>query len=698
MLDIPESIKSLFKADNITKDTQRHLKLYFYNEDVQLLFPDESLYPSDELFPIDQEPCYVIDNEQVLTEALTITEGLCESDDLKFGECNATQFEITVADVLIDLTGKEFMFTVEIGGYEMAMGIYRVKSFIRLESDRRKKKITAYNRMRKFQTDVASWYQGLTFPMTLKSFRDSLCGHIGIGQVDVSLPLDDMSITKTIEPEQLSGLKVLQAICEINGRFGQVDKTGRVKYVSLENASLFPAEDLFPDEDLFPSQMSQGETLSFYKQSETSYEDYTVRPIDKVQIRQEEGDVGGWSHEEGTNCYVVQGNFLVYGKSSEELNEIADVVYTQISGRLYRPCKIAGPALPWVEVGDGIVCYTTDDVIETYCLKRTLKGIQGMMDTYEAKGSLELEETSGIRSEIIQLEGKAAVIKKSVEEVSVKVTDLKEYAEAQFKVVSNEITAEVKRAQDAEASLSVKAAEIALRVDEKVSKGEVTSQLNSELKITGNRIELTTGNFIITANNLTVDESGNANFSGNINGASFVGGSINIGNGKFKVNTSGIVEATDAIIKAATFNATGIIYAERGIVCNGEVEADTGSFEGVNAKGIYCTGTVYGADWQYISDGRCKENIQKISPKECYEIISRLQPVAYKLIGSDIHSVGFIAQDVKTVLLELGLDYTLVGYSERQGMYTLPYGNYVAILAGAVQYLDLRWTNGYEKM
>lgn len=104
-------------------------------------------------------------------------------------------------------------------------------------------------------------------------------------------------------------------------------------------------------------------------------------------------------------------NFLVYGKSSEELNEIADVVYTQISGRLYRPCKIAGPALPWVEVGDGIVCYTTDDVIETYCLKRTLKGIQGMMDTYEAKGSLELEETSGIRSEIIQLEGKAAVIK-----------------------------------------------------------------------------------------------------------------------------------------------------------------------------------------------------------------------------------------------------------------------------------------------
>lgn len=404
MLDIPESIKSLFKSDNTTNDTRRHLKLYFYNKDVPLS-------PSGELLPIDQEPCYVIDNKQVLTEALTITESLCESDDLKFGECNAAQFEITVADVLIDLSGKEFIFTIEVGGYEMAMGIYRVESFVRLESDRRKKKITAYNRMRRFQTDVTAWYQGLNFPMTLKSLRDSLCGHIGIEQVDTSLPLDNMLISKTIKPEQLSGLKVLQAICEINGCFGQIDKTGRVKYVSLENASLFPSEDLFPDDNLFPSQMSQGETLSFYKQSETSYEDYTVRPIDKVQIRQEEGDIGGWSHEEGTNCYVVQGNFLAYGKSSEELDRIADVIYDQISGRLYKPCKIVGPALPWVEVGDGIICYTTDDVIETYCLKRTLKGIQGMMDTYEARGSLELEENTGIRSEIVQLEGKAAVIK-----------------------------------------------------------------------------------------------------------------------------------------------------------------------------------------------------------------------------------------------------------------------------------------------
>lgn len=69
------------------------------------------------------------------------------------------------------------------------------------------------------------------------------------------------------------------------------------------------------------------------------------------------------------------------------------------------------PGLPWIEVGDGLVCYTSDDVIETYCLKRTMTGIQGMMDTFEASGSIEYEENFGIQSQIIQLEGKSRLLK-----------------------------------------------------------------------------------------------------------------------------------------------------------------------------------------------------------------------------------------------------------------------------------------------
>lgn len=561
MLNIPEEIKELFRADNTRSETVKHLKLRFYDEEIRLLFPDDTLFPSDDLFPVDQEAAYVIDNSQIYSESLAIEENLCASQDLAFGECNSSQFEITVADVLMDLTGKEFMATVEIGGYEMALGIYRVDSFER-QADRRMKKIVAYDRMLKFDIDVADWYQGLTFPMTLKQFRNSLCAHVGVTQITAALPMDDMQLTKTIDPEQLAGRKVLMAICDINGCFGNIDKTGRLTYKFLGTSGLFPSETLFPDDELFPAEMTNAETLSYYKQSETHYEDYVVNPIDKVQIRQEEGDVGA-SYGPGSNCYVIQGNFLVYGKSAEQLLSIASTVYDQVSGRIYRPCQIVGPALPWVEVGDGIICYTTDDVIETYCLKRTTKGIQGMMDTYEASGNIEQEQRTGLSDQIIQLEGKTAVIKKSVEEVSVRVTDLKEYTEAQFKVTADQILAEVTRAKQAEASLSIRADQIATSVtnlaDEtnsrftqtanqialKVSKGEVSSQLSIEpdaVTIKTNRLSWEsnyssmTSDGKLTCRNIVAI---NGTFSGNLESQTFYANGSAVGFGDFYVSADG---------------------------------------------------------------------------------------------------------------------------------------------------------------
>ena len=524
MLKIPEEIKNLFRENNNKLSKKRDIKLRFYGEKFQMIYPDDLLFPSDDLFPIDQEPIYVIDNAQIVSESLTITESLCESDGLTFGECNAAQLEITVADVLQDLTGLEFVATVEVGGYELMLGVYIVKSFVR-QADRRKKKITAYNRMEKFQVDVAEWYQSLKFPLSLKEFRTSLCEYVGVEQVDVGLPLDNMPITKTIDPQQLSGIETLKAICELNGCFGRVDNTGRVKYTFLEGAGLFPDEALFPDEELFPSDLSSAENtemLTRYKQSDTTYEDYVVNSVDRVQIRQEEGDVGALYPTDygGENTYIIQGNFLAYGKNNEELTEIARTVYDIISKISYRPSKITCPGLPWVEPGDGLVCYTTDDVIETYCFKRTFSGMQGMSDVFESSGGMNLEQNFGTASKIIQLEGKAAILKKDVDEVSVRVTDLKEYTEAQFKVTAEAITSEVSRATKAEGELSTKITQtadaITLEVNKKVTKGEVTENLNSELKITGNKIEMTTGHFVINSKNLKVTEQGDLEASGKI--------------------------------------------------------------------------------------------------------------------------------------------------------------------------------------
>ena len=52
-----------------------------------------------------------------------------------------------------------------------------------------------------------------------------------------------------------------------------------------------------------------------------------------------------------------------------------------------------------------------------------------------------------------------------------------------------------------------------------VQKGDVVNQVNSELKISGNSIALTTGHFTISSKNMTLDSAGNATFSGDISGA-----------------------------------------------------------------------------------------------------------------------------------------------------------------------------------
>lgn len=611
MIEIPENIKDLYRKDNRYSDTAKKVRLRFYDKSVELLYPSNALWPSNDLFPIDDTPYLIIDIDQGTLESLELTQTLCSGDSLTFGECNGAMVEAVVADVLTDLTGKEFTLSMEVGGYEMMLGIYKVASFER-QADRKLKKITAYNRMLNFDIDVSAWYQGLAFPMSLKQFRDSLCSYVGVEQNDIVLPLDDMQVTKTIDPSKLSGRNVMKVICEINGCFGQIDVTGRFKYVYLGNFGLFPTEELFPSDDLFPREM-EGETLSHYNPSGTTYEDYLVAGIERVQIRQEEGDVGA-SYGGGTNTYTIQGNFLVYGKSAAELLNIAATIHDKIAGKLYRPCKIVTQALPWVEPGDGIICYTSDDVIETYCLKRTMKGIQAAMDTYEADGTKEIEQSFGISDQIIQLEGKAAVIKRSVEEVSVRVTDLKNYTEAQFKVTAEEIAAEVKRAQGAEAAIIVKADNIAMSVTNlrndtnsrfeqtadqialKVSKGDVSSQLSVEsgkVTIAGNRL-------IVDSANFKLDGEGNASFSGDISG-----GTINIGNGKFTVDGSGKASLKGAefegVINGATINGAILVTGDA-IVARNTLEGHICYFDETSASTLNCAHDLYAGEIYIIGD------------------------------------------------------------------------------------------------
>lgn len=537
MIDIPEEIKNLFRKDNLTRETQKRLKLTFYDDAFDTLYPYETLFPAEDLFPSEHgEPWIVIENDRIETESLSITESLSASEDMEWGSCESTAMEIMVADVIEDVTGREFTLSVEIGGYEFYLGIFTVDSFVR-QADRRKKKITAYDRMRLFQTDVSTWYNSLTFPIKLKAFRDSLCAYIGVEQEMTVLPLDNMDIEKTIEPSELDGLEVLKSICQLNGCFGHINKMGKLYYPRLQQTGLYPAEDLFPHEELYPSEFGgDGEPIEYvdyYKSME--YEDYLVDGITGINIRQEEGDVGA-SFGDGDNAYTIEGNFLVYGKSAVDLLHIAQTSYGMIYGCTYRPAKLECYSMPWLEVGDAIRAQTKDDMVETFLMKRVTKGVQAMTDTIEATGKKERKETTSVRKQVIQLQGKTAIIIKNVDEVSAKVTDLKNYTEAQVKILSDEVSIRVKK-----------------------------GQVSAEISVESDKVTLSGNRLIVNSTNFKLDGSGNATFSGTLSAAK----------GTFSGNLS-----------AAGGTFTGTLSGVNGDF-SGTVHANSGSFNSVTISG--CT-------------------------------------------------------------------------------------------------------------
>lgn len=622
MLEIEQKYKDIFNSYG-----GKRIRLVFYKDNYRALYPSETLYPSEQLYPSEMDKdsiAFEITDDMVHSDTLTITESLCSEENLDFGACESAQMEIAVSNPPQSISGKEFVLIESFSDYDLIRGIYIVDSTPR-EGDRNTRRIIAYDRMVRFNNDVSGWYNTLKFPMTLKEFRDSLCAFVNVPQDSQSILInDEMVIEKTIEPESLNGRDVLRYICQINGVFGNINALGELRYISV------------------PGKSSITDTVTIYKSVES--EEYTVPDIDTIKIQNESGDIGGVSTGgDDMNTYIIEGNFLVYDKNTSQKNEIADKILSLASGLEYRPATIEMNGAPWYEMGDRIRVKTSDGDIDTIIMRRTSKGIQGVMDTIESTGTQELKRVFNVRSQFLEAKGKTAILKRTVEEVSNELRDFEDDTASKFVQTSKEIKAEVTRAKEAEASLSIKADQIesrvtqkitdetnrattaeskitqradkielsvtqeikdrkdgeaklsstitqtatqirsevknvtdglsstitqtdqritqeitnrqnadsslsskidqtaqsiTLQVNGKVSKGDVTSQLNSELRITGNSIALTTGHFTVNSKNLSLDSSGNANFSGRI-----TGGSININN-IFKVDSSGNTSIT----------------------------------------------------------------------------------------------------------------------------------------------------------
>lgn len=466
-----------------------------------------------------------IDNSMLEIGTFALEESLCSESELKFGACEANCVKFTARNTAGNIIGKTISIEETIDGdsqNSMPYGVFKVASDVPT-SDRTKRQITAYDAMYDIiNTDVKSWYAGLSFPMTLKQFRDSFFAHLGIAQVETSLVNDSMTVNKTIvatqtddssavtEESAISGKTVVTAICEINGCFGNINREGKFEYVFLKaiTSALYPAEDLFPSDNLFPSDANTESMTGHYITFD--YEDFQSKAITQLEIKTSEDNAGAIVGTAGNN-YSITGNFLVSDKTGAELEQIANNLLPIMAKAAYTPiksCTCVGN--PCLTLGEPIRFNTAREIVETYLLQRTLTGVQSKRDSISAQGTqTHSAKVNSIRDTIESVERRTGKLERNADHLQSTYEDLEEQTNTKFEQTTKSIVAEVNRAQKAEGALDA-SLELKLGRDEN---DQVISMINAsadQIMLRGNRL-------IVESNNFRLDGAGRVTIIDSLN-------------------------------------------------------------------------------------------------------------------------------------------------------------------------------------
>ncbi len=592
-----------------------------------------------------KKPLIDITNKELHQEKFELTESLCSESELTFGSCEASMIKFTVSNTFLPMKDKWLTVTIKVKtGIDVydtfQIGRYKVYSD-ELSADRTCRDITAYDAMYDIvNSDVIDWYNSV-FPLiqeqeiqideegneiitvknkyqsvTMKQFRESFIQYFGLEDSEIDgLINDDMIVEKTIEVEgeeeenseaerksvlkesSLSGATVIQAICEINGCFGHIGRDDKFHYIYLEQdiQGLYPSNELFPDHA--PDYLPQSKTGHLYPQNPKSTnigksfyitancENYRVKSIDKLQIRTEENDIGSIVGE-GENAYIIEDNFLVYGKNAEDLEKICSNIYDKIQNIIYRPFSADCKGNPCLEVGDSIRMSTKYELIETYILERTLTGIQSLRDAFSSKGEeYRTKNVNSVSKSIIQLKGKTNTLIRNVGETRLEIKDTEKKLQSTITQTASEIRTEV---QDVDNKLSLRIIQTAESLKSEVSRatqeeGNLSTRIvqNAEsisaevLRATKAEEDLS-ASITINAENISTKVSKN-NVISEINQTA-----EKITIKASKIDLKGLVEAEEFLSKYATIDTLNVTKAkiDEAIIKKATIE----SLEATNAR------------------------------------------------------------------------------------------------------------------
>ena len=365
------------------------------------------------------------DNTNIIMGSFSITEKLCSSSQLKFGECNASILKVKVVADIGDISDKKIILNQEINDNSIDIGVYNVDSCV-LTENKEYREVVAYDNIFLFNMDVSIWYNTLDFPIKIKDMLSSLCSHIGVELAEMTLPTGDKEIEKTISPEELKGITVLKCIAELNAGFFRADSLGKIEFVTIDTSVV---DDYLEVKDYI--------TLKT--------ETFTTNTITKVVMRKDEDDIGA-SAGEGDNAYIIEDNFLLYGSSTDTLKGFAEIIYERVKNISYVPYTAEQIGLPYLRCGSQISYkLTSGESFVGLMLQRTLSGTQGLKDVIKTSGTKLIGSTFGIEADVIKVKNKVNRLKRTLEQTLIEMENLEEGLNSEIKQTANALNVLVKK-------------------------------------------------------------------------------------------------------------------------------------------------------------------------------------------------------------------------------------------------------------
>ena len=277
-------------------------------------------------------------------------------------------------------------------------------------------KVTAYDTMSKLDADFSGWLHAnqAQFPKTIWQLVQLACQRAGVTLASSSLPINGSYSVQAFYADDLTCRQIISWAAEAAGCYAHMNADGKLQFLTY--ADKRSTAKITPD--------GASNSTAYYADS-LSYEDYTVKAIEKVQIRQSDSDVGVIYPDSttATNTYAVQGNLLLTTGTEANLKSVVQNLYNVLKNVTYTPCKVSVPSSSGLACGQIVhVKDARGREFDTYLMSATISSGNA---SFESVGSASRENSSAVNSQSYKnLTGKMLEIKTSVDGLEVKASDL----------------------------------------------------------------------------------------------------------------------------------------------------------------------------------------------------------------------------------------------------------------------------------